>query len=286
MTDSLTYEQAARIGEQTSLFPGENPVKLIGRACEEHKPVAIVCLFSGGNDSTVLAHRCRHYYDSLVFIDTGTAVPGVRPFVEKYAKWLSKPLRVLESGDAYRRVILGLDRPQILEAWGFPDPAGHNRIYNAIKQPQIRALAQELKAGERRARVLALTGIRRAESQRRRSRPVTTKDGNLIYCNPLIDWTTADMHAYRREHQIPQSDAAALLHRSGECNCGCFAGPDERQELETFWPEWFDATIGSLERECKARGIRSCRWGERTSAPPEDAGPLCSDCQLRLDVAA
>jgi 3'-phosphoadenosine 5'-phosphosulfate sulfotransferase (PAPS reductase)/FAD synthetase len=61
-------------------------------------------LFSGGNDSTVLAHRCRAHYDGLAFIDTGTAVPGVAEFVREYAHWLDKPLRVLRAGNAYRRI--------------------------------------------------------------------------------------------------------------------------------------------------------------------------------------
>jgi asparagine synthetase B (glutamine-hydrolysing) len=67
----------------------EDPDKLIARAVGEHRPVAVWCLFSGGNDSTVLAHRCREHYQGLAFVDTGTAVPGVAEFVREYAEWRS-----------------------------------------------------------------------------------------------------------------------------------------------------------------------------------------------------
>ena len=80
----------------------EDPDEVVARARAEHKPVATWCLFSGGNDSTVLAHRCREHYDGLAFIDTGTAVPGVAEFVTEFAEWIGKPLRVLHAGDAFR----------------------------------------------------------------------------------------------------------------------------------------------------------------------------------------
>jgi hypothetical protein len=51
------------------------------------------CLFSGGHDPTVLAHRCRQQYQGLAFIDTGTAVTGVQEFVSEYADWIGKPRR-------------------------------------------------------------------------------------------------------------------------------------------------------------------------------------------------
>ena len=105
----------------------------------------------------------------------------------------------------------------------------------------------------------------------------------MVFANPLIDWTARQMADYRDEHRLPQSNVAALLHRSGECNCGSFAQPGERGMLSQLWPDWFDRTIGSLEREAEAAGISACRWGEQ---PPsvEDviAGPLCTDCQLRF----
>lgn len=265
---------------------GEHPDRLIERVKADERPVATVALFSGGNDSTVLAHRCQEHYSHLAFIDTGTAVPGVRDFVDMFALWIGKPLIVLEAGDKYRRMVLGLGdqaRPGV-EPLGFPGPAQHNRAYNQLKERQLRQLRARFQEGHRRgARVLMLTGVRRGESQRRSKRMPVTSHGAIRFANPLIDWTNADMRAYRAEHRLPQSDVAALIHRSGECNCGAFAAPGERAMLASLWPEWFEETIGSLEREAQARGIAACRWGERPGQAVE-GGALCTDCELRLAV--
>lgn len=271
---------------QTALLPRLTPEAVIDRAVGENGPmVASVALFSGGHDSTVLAHRCRNYYEKLAYIDTGTAVPGVRAFVEEFAEWIDKPLRILDSGSKYRDMVLGIGNQfrEGKEPLGFPGPAQHNRAYNQLKERQLRVLRAELQEGHKRgARVLYLTGIRRAESERRKSRMPITFHGSIVFANPLIDWTGDMMRAYRVEHELPESDVAALLHRSGECNCGSFAAPGEREMLEALYPAWFEATIASLELEASAKGIPACRWGSRPGVPSDDAGALCSDCQLRL----
>jgi pimeloyl-ACP methyl ester carboxylesterase len=145
------------------LLPGEGADDLLTRATAEHKPIASLCLFSGGGDSAVLAHRCRDAYEALVFIDTGTAVPGVREHVERFAAWLDKPLRVYDSGDAFRRMVLQWGKCKrcagtgevhetaflVLPAgvavrcpkcdgtgrvpFGFPGPAQHARAYTRLK---------------------------------------------------------------------------------------------------------------------------------------------------------
>jgi 3'-phosphoadenosine 5'-phosphosulfate sulfotransferase (PAPS reductase)/FAD synthetase len=118
----------------------EHPDQVVARARAEHKPVATWCLFSGGNDSTVLAHRCRDHYDGLAFIDTGTAVPGVAEFVAEFAQWIGKPLRVMHAGDAFRKLVLGGEvrkNGTVEPGIGFPGPAMHTRSYKALKERQI-----------------------------------------------------------------------------------------------------------------------------------------------------
>jgi 3'-phosphoadenosine 5'-phosphosulfate sulfotransferase (PAPS reductase)/FAD synthetase len=255
-------------------------------------------LFSGGNDSTVLAHRCRNQYDGLAFIDTGTAVPGVIEFVHDFARWLDKPLRVLHAGDAYRRMVLGGDvlrDGRVKPALGFPGPAMHGRAYGVLKERPIRALLRESKVGHsRRARVLFLSGVRRAESQRRaKHEPIgRVERSSAVFASPLINWTTPDMARYRQTHRLPESDAAALLHRSGECNCGAFASAEqERAMLKTLYPEFF-ASIEALETEADAAGLRWCRWGgydragnRATEAAKRAPGLLCEACDVRQSGA-
>jgi 3'-phosphoadenosine 5'-phosphosulfate sulfotransferase (PAPS reductase)/FAD synthetase len=277
----------------------EDPDAVVARARAEHKPVAVWCLFSGGNDSTVLAHRCREHHDGLAFIDTGTAVPGVAEFVAEFAEWIGKPLRVMHAGDAFRELVLGghvRKNGTVEEGIGFPGPAMHSRSYRTLKESQIRALLRESKAGHsRRARVLFLSGIRRAESRRRSKRqPIDRLKGTAaVFANPLIDWTGEDMRRYRSEHQLPESDAAALMHRSGECNCGAFASAaQERATLQLLYPEFF-ASIEKLEAEAEAAGLQWCQWGgydrdgnRATDTKRQSVGLLCESCDSRQHAPA
>jgi 3'-phosphoadenosine 5'-phosphosulfate sulfotransferase (PAPS reductase)/FAD synthetase len=156
-------------------------------------------------------------------------------------------------------------------------------------------LLRESKVGHSRsARVLFLSGIRRAESRRRSKREAINRlpGKAAVFAAPLIDWTGEEMRSYRRGHDLPESPAAALLHRSGECNCGAFAkAGEERAMLKALYPEFF-AGIERLEREAQAAGVRWCRWGgydvhgnragEVTRRRP---GMLCESCEARQRVS-
>ena len=272
-----------RPSQQISFLPARVPEEVIAEAREGENVLVSYCLFSGGNDSTVVAHRCKNHYDTLVHIDTGTAVPGVRDFCEEFAAWIGKPLSVYtNTSDVYREIVFKLD--------GFPGPAQHNRCYNRLKERQIERLVRETKHdhpdNDRFARVLLLTGIRRAESARRSGRKAIDRKGSQLWVNPLIDWTARDMWDYRDLHMqdAPMSDVAALLHRSGECNCGAYAAPGEREELQAIYPEWFNTTIAVLEQEARDAGLSSCVWGGKPGRPEEHQDEfMCSDCQLKIE---
>jgi 3'-phosphoadenosine 5'-phosphosulfate sulfotransferase (PAPS reductase)/FAD synthetase len=279
---------------QMRLFPGEDPDEVIAQAKVEHKPIRTFCLFSGGGDSQVLAHRCRDHYDELVFLDTTTALPGVVEFVEEFAAFVGKPLRLMRhDGDAYRNMVLGegedKERVPNWRPLGFPGPAQHGRAYNRLKECLVEQLLRETKVGHKRSdRVLFLTGVRRAESARRAKRLAVTRKGGSVFANPLIDWDNREMADYRRQHEFPVSDITALLHRSGECNCGAFAALGEREMIAALWPDWFEERIASLEREAQERGIPMCRWGERqpegVNCFPLPEGSLCEGCEQQASL--
>ena len=197
---------------ETRLFDNRTPESVITEAEEEYGPfVARVCLFSGGNDSLATAHRCRDFYDELVWVNTGTAVPGVAEFCQE-ADWIGKPLRVYEAAEGeYERIVLGGVDPKSgkdKQPLGFPGPMQHTRCYVNLKERAIEAMVREKKEGHpRTARVLALTGIRRSESLRRRNRADITKRGALVFANPLIDWTSNDLHRYRVEREAIENPA-------------------------------------------------------------------------------
>lgn len=185
------------------------PDQVISRALDAPGNQPIIrrlCLTSGGGDSTVLAHACVDHYDELCHIDTGTALPGVREFVEQFAAYVGKPLRVVEAGDAYRRLVLGDDRwwgiyhacrlpdeepdafrdrtaklPTRVERMamglnvapmGFPGPAGHKFAYQRLKERQLEQALRDVKReygnGRQKQRVALLSGVRMDESARRK----------------------------------------------------------------------------------------------------------------------
>ena len=129
---------------QLSMLPRLEPEDVLELAAEQGPFVGRFCLVSGGRDSTVTAHRARAGYEELAFIDTGTAIPGVRAFVEELAALLEKPLRILETPrDEYARIVLGSDRSRS------NGPAGHRarlpRTSNPrdLLQPAERASARD-----------------------------------------------------------------------------------------------------------------------------------------------
>lgn len=308
---------------------GRDPDALIFAAKERWAPIRTICLFSGGADSGALAHRCAHHYDELLYVDTGTAVPGVEEHVRAFAALLGKPLTVRRSTGVYRTMVLGDElwwsrfreaaakrrRPFGIKEmraedraagrttaslfgeapYGFPGKGQHAKCYSRLKERRLEDALREAKQGHpRRAAVLFLSGIRRAESRRRAGREPFSERGSAKFCNPLIDWSGAEVTAYRERFELPLSDVAALMHRSGECNCGAFAQADEeRKLLSSLWPSWWERTIGELEAEAESLGIRWCRWGghdlagqQAAGASKERVGVLCSSCASRSFTGA
>lgn len=309
--------------------PDSDPDELVAMAKRTWRPLKTFCLFSGGGDSTVLAHRCRDHYDELLYIDTGTAIPtsrepeigGVEDHVRAVAASLGKQVTIRRSGDAYRTLVLGDElwwrrfrvaagrRPGLTiedwiaeerragrtatrtygkPPWGFPGPGYHGRAYAELKERRIADVLRETKAGHpRTATVLFLSGLRRGESWRRAKREALTGRRSAKFCAPLIDWSAGQMAEYRERFELPTSDVAAFLHRSGECNCGAFARAEEERELmRTFWPQWWAETIEALEAEAEAAGVRWCRWGgfdvegvHATGSEKLRPGSLCSRCE-------
>lgn len=255
-----------------------SPEQIMGEA-DTHGPfVAQIVLYSGGGDSTALLHYAlaHGWTREAAFIDTGTALPGVREHVEQVCRDWDVALTVWEAGTAFEDMVLN---PRL----GFPGPAQHGRAYQRLKERQLRALVRSKKR-KPRDRVLFISGVRRHESRRRAARPHVKREGAVVWANPLTDWTDDQMRAYRAEHDLPVSDVSALMHQSGECGCGAFAAPGEREMRCSLFPEW-GRWLDDLEARAAAAGVKNCRWGERPGEAAE-GDDLCSSCQLALDLRA
>lgn len=252
------------------------PQQVMNEAAELGPFVARVCLFSGGGDSTVVLHYAlsQGWIDEAAFVDTGTALPGVREHVENVCRDWGVPLSVWEAGNAFEEMVLN---PKM----GFPGPGQHPRAYQRLKERQLRKLVAARKT-KRSDRVLFVSGVRRHESKRRASRPHVAREGAVVWANPLTDWTDEQMRDYKRAHDLPVSDVAALMHMSGECGCGSFAAPGEREMRCQLFPEWGEWLEG-LERRAEEAGVKHCKWGG-PDGRAEIGGPMCSSCQTALDL--
>lgn len=234
-------------------------------------------LYSGGNDSTVLAHMMRHRADYAVHANTTIGIEATRQFVRDTCTQWELPLLERTPPTSYRELVL--ER-------GFPGPAMHFKMFQRLKERCLEQVRNELVTHPHRERVMFIAGRRRAESKRRTNIPVHERDGSIIWSSPLVMWTKLDMNTYRlMAGDVPVNPVSDKLHMSGECLCGAFAKPNELDEIRFWFPE-MAAEIDQLESEVRAAGHKEpfCRWGHGQGKPTEKTGKLCTSCDLQLDL--
>ncbi|MBE1580494.1 phosphoadenosine phosphosulfate reductase family protein [Amycolatopsis roodepoortensis] len=239
-----------------------------------HELTASCLMWSGGNDSNVLAHLMRGRVSHAVHANTGIGIEATRQHVRDTCRQWKLPLieKAPAEKDSYERFVL---------AHGFPGPGQHDRMFQRLKERTFDAVRRRFNTDPRRQRVLFLAGRRREESRRR--------GGNAVAgIAPLANWTKLDLNTYRAMHpDVPRNEVADLLHMSGECLCGSFAQRGELAHLRTFYPE-VAAYLDDLGRRALANGVppRRCEWGwgwnrtarSRTSGTAS-LSRLCGSCQ-------
>lgn len=252
---------------------------------DENREVAAVCiLYSGGNDSTCLAHMFRDRADYAVHANTTIGIEQTRQFVRDTCVGWGLPLLefVPPPGSTYRELVL---------TDGFPGPGHHFKMYQRLKERCLRQARRQLVKNPRQQRVVFLAGRRRTESARRANVPELNRDGSVVWISPLVNWTKTDLYTYRDwAGDVPRNEVSDLIHMSGECLCGSFAHKDEFAEIEMFFPE-VAAEIRALEVEVAAQPhlpAKVCKWGwgatEKLTAEDLKSGPLCSSCEYRQEA--
>lgn len=243
----------------------------------------VVILFSGGNDSTALAHMFRDRATHAAHANTTVGVEQTRDFVRNTCEEWGLPLiEKLPPNERDRYRALVLDQ-------GFPGPAHHYKMYQRLKERALRAIRAEL-VTDRSQRVIFVAGRRRDESQRRVNVPESERIGSTVWVSPLVNWTSLDLNTYRLAHpDIPRNEVADLIHMSGECLCGSFAAPGEREEVSSWFPEAFEL-IAELEVLLAGRDDipdhrKAWGWGADPTVRrrASKAGRLCSSCDSRFE---
>lgn len=295
----ITADREHRIGELVA-----DAHQLLSKAIEQtegdrRRVAAIVILFSGGNDSTTLAHLFKDRATHAAHANTGIGIEQTRRFVRDTCQAWGLPLieQHTEPGYGYRDLVLGQCRAKtgpnkgaVLWPGGFPGPASHWMMYQRLKERALEKVRNELVNNPFRERVLFLAGRRAQESGRRKhlaESPAIERKGSTVWVAPLIHWTKLDLNAYRTMHpDVPRNEVSDLLHMSGECLCGAFAHRGELDEIGEWFPE-VKAEIEALEREVTASGVappEKCRWGWGADKErPSKAGDLCSSCDARFE---
>jgi 3'-phosphoadenosine 5'-phosphosulfate sulfotransferase (PAPS reductase)/FAD synthetase len=244
--------------------------------------VGVVSLFSGGNDSSVLTHMFRDVATHAGHCNTGIGIEPTRQFVrDRCVDWDLPLLEIRpDEKDSYRTLVIDQ---------GFPGPAHHYKMYQRLKERQLRKMRRMLITNGRKQRVVFLAGRRRQESARRANVPERDTDGAIEWLSPLVEWSNDLMDEYRSHFQLPRNEVSDMLHMSGECLCGAFAKPNEIEEIAFFFPEVAEEIV-ALEVEVRAAGHeeKRCTWGwggwdKSGQEVPSSSGPLCSSCDARFD---
>jgi len=154
----------------------------------------------------------------------------------------------------------------------------------------VRYCCDILKEGGGKGRTV-ITGVRRAESQRRRDRPIMTlnlgrkseirlnsdndevrrmfetcqKKGKNVL-NPVVDWTEAEVWEYLNGNSIQHCS----LYDEGFTRLGCIGCPlaGQNHMLMEFerWPKYYDAYLRAFDRMLMARREAGMDNGKWTSA--------------------
>lgn len=235
------------------------------------KLVAIVGLFSGGNDSTTLAHLMRPQLTHLAHANTTVGLEATRQFVRASAAAWNIPLLEKASPKSWEDSYAVLVRER-----GFPGPGQHYKMFQRLKEHALYSISRDLITSGLTERVIFVAGRRREESQRRADVPELERRDSIMWVSPMAAWTKMDLNTYRlMAGDVPVNEVADLLHMSGECLCGAYA---RKGELEMIM-QWFASDPGilvihELEEEIKDRDDippmrRKWGWGAYASNADE-----------------
>ena len=199
---------------------------------------------------------------ACVTIRTGIAAPDWFPCIQKSCHQYGWPLEVYTTTADYDALV---------RQYGFPGPGLHGIFMNYLKGRAIREFKKAHPAA------CLASGVRKDESARRfrQTREWSIFEGVPVWA-PIWNWTTKETWQYFNDHGFVRSPAYAVLCISGDCLCGAFASPGEREMIASVYPHE-NARLNRLEIECGSI------WGARAakSRAKRQTSIVCTDCDKR-----
>lgn len=234
----------------------------------------VYALFSGGKDSFATA-KVLQEADKLrgvVMIDTGISVPEWKSTCIDICEQFKMPYQIIPTNIRYEWFVW---------KYGFPGDTGHMYAMNYLKGRAIREYKKMY------PNIALASGVRLAESARR---ALTTKELGTFETvpvhAPIFDWTTERVWAYVRSFGYERPRSYVTLGTSGDCLCGAYAREDERETVQTLYPD-IAKRIRVLEEVCQDRHPTRCRWGWSALSNSDRATQsasemlICQECSGR-----
>jgi 3'-phosphoadenosine 5'-phosphosulfate sulfotransferase (PAPS reductase)/FAD synthetase len=242
---------------------------ILSWAIDQHKPKAVFGLFSGGHDSLTATYVASQHpkFTAAVHINTGIGIEATRDFVRKTCEkqnWKLLEYKATENTDAE-----GNPDPQnyddLVLQHGFPGPFMHNKMYNRLKERQLRRLERDYGATAKDP-IMYVSGVRSQESVRRmRHTQVMQAEGRRIWVAPIHDFTKDDCGEVIKQAGLEFNPVVLHTGKSGECLCGAYAHPGELDEMR-FWSETRPAYERIIELQKKVNAV-GFPWGWEEQPP-------------------
>lgn len=182
-------------------------------------PELVVALASGGHDSAAMLVRAAELgcVDLVCHCNTGIGIEQSRKYVRETAAAVgAKYIEVLPpEGERFADIVFGDGHP------------GARWVVHQRVRQRLKGKAKDIVSASFDGEVVFLTGVRRAESDRRWDElpavglEVSDRRG-YVWANPCSSWLGTDVATKLSECEIPRNPVRDVLGHSGECLCGCF----------------------------------------------------------------
>lgn len=270
----------------------EQTHEMINAAIKNFKLDAIFALVSGGNDSMAMLYAVQSHpkFAGIIHIDTLTGVTDTNSW--KTGKNESITTRHVIEHCQSNKIELIVKEPvtqydQLVIKYGFPGAGQHGMMYRYLKERPLREAKKDArKIGGKN--IGFITGVRSSESARRfRNVTDTHKSEGVVWIPAIKSWSKEDCAQVIEYSKQKKNPVSMTMGMSGECGCGSYASPFEKQVLDHMYPETgkqidFLESIVSSVAEYNQIHDKFCKWGHSMRSDEKiDDGKvleLCADC--------